>query len=135
MKSKHQARDGHSCDSIEEKVLDNWLFENTFFHEVHKNYPGSRMVSDFLVDDVFLEYAGFAGTKLKSYETKMKRKIDLAKNKQLKLVILYDLRAETLERLQAALSKNESETDTELTGNPVELSLRTCTSVRYEGYS
>ena len=35
--------------------------------------------------------------------------------------------------LKAALL--ESETDIELTGNPLELSIRTCTSNRCEGYN
>lgn len=135
LKGNYRAIDGHECDSKEEMFLDNWLHKHGFPHEVHVRYPRTRMTCDFAVGDILLEYAGFAGTNLKSYRKKIERKIKYAQDNELKLIILYDLRKQTLAHLQAALSKAESETDIELTGNPLELSLRTRTSNRYEGYS
>lgn len=57
----------------------------------------------------------------------------MQKKEKIKLIIVYDLTEITLMRLEAALLKNKSETDTELTGNPLELSIRTYDSDVHKG--
>ena len=54
------SKDGHLCDSIEESMVDDWLFDNDIKHIVHRQYPDSKMNMDFYLPDhnIILEYAG-----------------------------------------------------------------------------
>ena len=78
MRKKWKAHDGHMCDSESEMILDNWLFKNNFHHEIHKSYPNSKMVSDFYVNNIYIEYAGL--TKNWKHSKKYNQKITKIKS-------------------------------------------------------
>lgn len=62
MRSRIMAKDGHLCDSYEESLVDNILYELNIKHDVHKTYPGTKLICDFKVgDNIYIEYIGFAG--------------------------------------------------------------------------
>lgn len=64
MRTRIVAKDGHLCDSYEESLVDNILYELNIKHDVHKKYPGSNYVCDFKVgENIYIEYTGFAGVK------------------------------------------------------------------------
>lgn len=47
---KYIANDGHKCDSLAEKIIDDWLHKRNIFHERSVKYPGNYgLTVDFLV--------------------------------------------------------------------------------------
>ncbi|KKT51031.1 MAG: hypothetical protein UW44_C0018G0001, partial [Candidatus Collierbacteria bacterium GW2011_GWB2_44_22] len=45
---KYIANDGHRCDSLSEKIVDDWLFARNIKHQVHIKYPWHNgMSADF----------------------------------------------------------------------------------------
>lgn len=101
------ALDKHRCDSIEEGVLDNYLYKNNIKHEVHKKYPYHKYLNkyglkcDFYIPDkdLYIEYAGLADSSatknkwkkmiLSKYYKKLELKQSLANILNLKLLIVY----------------------------------------------
>jgi hypothetical protein len=109
IKSKYVSDDGHECDSKEERVVDNFLYENGYQHSVHINYPSSKMICDFKVKDLYVEYAGLVNcgdSRQKKYIEKLEKKKQYALENGLKLYILYDTKKESLKQLRAALDGN-----------------------------
>lgn len=83
---KHVARDGHKCDSIAEKIIDEWLYSKGIPHERSVPYPeGNRLTCDFVVNKTFIEFFGLKG-ELKAYDRLANLKIKLSKKHKLKLV-------------------------------------------------
>ena len=86
---KYIANDGHKCDSLSEKIIDDWLYARKIEHEINYPYPGSEGFSaDFKVGDYWIEFFGLSGQHKKYDELKFK-KINLAKIHNLKIVEIY----------------------------------------------
>ncbi|MCL5407436.1 MAG: hypothetical protein M1429_03000 [Patescibacteria group bacterium] len=85
---RHRAFDGHYCDSFAEFVIDNWLYQHNIPHQIHVRYPNSAMSSDFLINNVRIEFLGLAGQH-KKYDQLLKRKRKLIKKHNLKIIEIY----------------------------------------------
>ena len=87
MFAKHYvAKDGHKCDSMAEKIVDDWIFAKQVEHKVHVPYPWHNgMKCDFLVDDTWIEIFGLEGNS-KRYDELKKKKLELIKLYNLNLV-------------------------------------------------
>ena len=58
----HLANDGHHCDSLAEKIIDDWLFKRKIKHERSILYPGKRHLTvDFMIGDYWIEFFGLYG--------------------------------------------------------------------------
>lgn len=80
----HIAKDGHKCDSLAERIVDDWLYNRNIKHEIHVYYPwNNRMKCDFKVDTFWIEIFGLAT---------QDQKYDLLKKKKLRFVRQYGLR-------------------------------------------
>lgn len=86
--NKHIARDGHKCDSLAEKIIDDWLFERKIKHETKVPYNHRRMTADFKIDDVYIEFFGLQG-EVKSYDRLIKEKEQLWKERNLEIIKIY----------------------------------------------
>lgn len=83
---KYVSRDGHMCDSLAEKILDEWLYSKEIPHERSVHYPEeTRMTCDFQVGKYFIEFFGLDG-KHKEYSRLANRKRILAKKYNLNLI-------------------------------------------------
>ena len=89
MFAKHQlARDGHKCDSIVEKIVDDWLYAKKIKHDVHVPYPWHNgMKCDFLIGDIWIEIFGLEGEHQR-YDELKREKLRLVKQHRLKLSFL-----------------------------------------------
>ena len=86
---KFTALDGHRCDSLSEKIVDDWLFTQNITHEVHARYPWKNgMSADFKVRDYWIEMFGLCG-QLKKYDYLMATKLEKIKEYKLNLISLY----------------------------------------------
>lgn len=87
MFAKHYlAIDRHKCDSMAEKIVDDWLYTHKIDHQVHVPYPWHNgMKCDFLVGDTWIEIFGLEGNQ-KRYDTLKKEKLQLIKQCQLRLL-------------------------------------------------
>lgn len=105
MFAKHYlAKDGHKCDSMAEKIVDDWLCTHKIEHHIHVPYPWKNgMKCDFLVGDTWIEIFGLEGN-LARYDVLKKEKLELIKNQKLKLfaVTLKDVYSK--KRLKTKLS-------------------------------
>ncbi len=86
MFSKHYlANDGHKCDSMAEKIVDDWLYIREIEHRVHVPYPWNNgMKCDFLIDNTWVEIFGLEGN-VARYDELKREKLDLIKTHKLKL--------------------------------------------------
>lgn len=89
MFAKHcMANDGHRCDSLAEKIVDDWLYTRKIRHRVHVRYPwGNGMKCDFLVGKIWIEIFGLAGEHAQ-YDNLKKQKLRLIKKYRLRLIKL-----------------------------------------------
>lgn len=87
MFAKHyQANDGHRCDSLAEKIVDDWLFARKIKHQINVPYPfDNGMTGDFLVEDVWIEIFGLAGEH-KRYDELKAEKLKLVRGHNLTLI-------------------------------------------------
>lgn len=86
---KFTANDGHRCDSLSEKIIDDWLFARKIQHQTKVKYPWKNsMTADFKVGDYWIELFGLCG-QLKSYDNLMKLKLENIKKYKLKLISLH----------------------------------------------
>jgi len=81
------AKDGHSCNSLAEAKIDDYLFENKINHEKEPRYPGTTWRADFKVGEVYIEYFGLTGNK--KYDEKTKAKIEYANENSIDLISIY----------------------------------------------
>lgn len=88
--SKHfTANDGHPCDSLSEKIIDDWLSARKIPHEVKIKYPWNNgMSADFKIGEYWVELFGLTG-QLQSYDRLMKIKLEKVKEYNLNLIGLY----------------------------------------------
>lgn len=83
---KHVAKDGHKCDSLAEKIIDEWLHSKNIPHERSVAYPKSKkMTCDFGVNDFFIEFFGLEGQH-KDYTKIVHKKRRMSKKCGLKLI-------------------------------------------------
>ncbi|MFH1561266.1 MAG: hypothetical protein ABID04_01660 [Patescibacteria group bacterium] len=86
---KYIAKDGHKCDSLSERIIDDWLFRRGINHQINVAYPGGdRLTVDFLVGDYWIEFFGLSGEH-RRYDWLKNRKKKVAKHYSLNLVELY----------------------------------------------
>ncbi len=85
---KFIANDGHKCDSLAEKIIDDWLFSRKIKHKVNYPYPGNRFTVDFKVKNYWIEFFGLSGQLVK-YDQLKQEKLNLIKNKNLSLISIY----------------------------------------------
>jgi len=69
------AVDGHTCFSLGEKTIDDWLRRNEVDHTREPHYPDSRYRADFLVGRTLVEYFGLAGNGEYDRKTAEKRRL------------------------------------------------------------
>lgn len=86
---KFIAKDGHTCHSFTEKVIDDWFFAHDIKHERHVCYRGTKFTADFLIEpNVFIEFFGLAGAQ-KSYDAIIEKKRYLSKKLKYQLIEIY----------------------------------------------
>jgi len=88
-KIRVKCNDGHMADSISEKMVDEWLFENKIKHERSKIYPGNNGMfnCDFYLPDydIWLEYFGLIG-QVEEYDKGVELKRQIAKDNNLNFI-------------------------------------------------
>lgn len=82
------ANDGHTCNSIAEKIIDDYLYEKGIVHERNVLYPKGIYTADFRIGNKLIEYFGLAGEH-KRYDELRKIKKKMAKKYKLDLVEVY----------------------------------------------
>lgn len=82
------ANDGHICDSIAEKVIDDYLSRRKIKHERNIFYPRGKYTFDFKIGNIYVEYFGLAGEH-KRYDELRKIKQRIAKKSDLQFVEIY----------------------------------------------
>jgi len=86
---KFIANDGHKCDSLSEKIIDDWLYARNMKHEINFPYPGSDgFTVDYKIGKYWIEFFGLSGQHEK-YDVLKFRKINLAKKYKLKIIEIY----------------------------------------------
>jgi hypothetical protein len=88
------SKDGHVCNSLSERIVDDWLFDNHIEHEKEPSYPsivreiiGANVRADWKVGDIYIEYFGLQV--IKSYAKKTASKILACQAGNVFLVPLY----------------------------------------------
>ena len=86
---KYFAKDGDKCDSLAEKIIDDYLSERKIEHVRNFPYPGNDgFTADFKIDDFWVEFFGLSG-QLKRYDKLKRKKLKLAKKLGIKLIEIY----------------------------------------------
>ncbi len=86
---KYYSADGHLCDSLAEKIIDEYLFRHKIIHEKNIPYPENyKLTTDFKVNNVFIEYFGLAN-EIKGYDQTIKRKRIICKKYHITLLEIY----------------------------------------------
>jgi len=85
---KHVANDGHRCDSLAEKIIDDWLYARNVHHERNVPYFNTKFTADFKVNDIIIEFFGLHG-QLKRYDVLMRKKMKLIQQHHLKLISIF----------------------------------------------
>lgn len=86
---RYMAKDGHGCDSLTEKIIDDWLASRHIAHMRNVPYPeGKRLTADFVVGKRWIEFFGLAG-ELKEYDRLLRLKRRISDKYRLNLVELY----------------------------------------------
>lgn len=86
--NKYIANDGHKCDSLAEKVIDDWLSFKGIKHKTKIPYNYNGMTADFKVNGILIEFLGLTG-QLKKYDRLVKIKEKLWKEQNLKVIKIY----------------------------------------------
>jgi len=86
---KFIANDGHKCDSLSEKIIDDWLNARKIEHKINVPYPGNnRFTADFVVGNYWIEFFGLSGEH-ERYDELKKQKVGVAKDHALDLIEIY----------------------------------------------
>ncbi|GEM_PF-717675 len=86
------ANDGHVCNSLAERTIDDWLSAHRIQHEKEPEYPyhmylnTTKMRADWQVRDIMIEYAGLMSEP--SYAAKIKAKQELANEFHLQIIVI-----------------------------------------------
>lgn len=92
---KCRSKDGHLCNSLVEKIIDEFFVDNNITHEKEPKYPVDDeynplglLRADWLIsDNIFVEFFGLS--KKENYFKKMEIKLNLAQKHDLNLIALY----------------------------------------------
>ena len=101
---KYIAKDGDKCDSLAEKIIDDYLLKRGIEHI--RNYPSpghEGFTADFKVGECWIEFFGLSG-QLKRYDQLKRRKIKLAKESNLNLIKIYPKDLFPVSRLDKIIS-------------------------------
>jgi hypothetical protein len=97
------AKDGHTCYSLDEQRIDDWLYTHSLVHEREPVYPhhpnlnpSGKRRADWKVHETFIEYFGLVGDP--EYEKKMSGKIILAQQFSIPLIAIYPSDIEKLDQ-------------------------------------
>lgn len=83
------AKDGHKCDSLSEKIIDDWLSRRQIDHMRSVPYPDhEQFTADFVVNKYWIEFFGLSG-ELMRYDYLMRKKLRIAKNLKLNLIKIF----------------------------------------------
>lgn len=86
---KHIAKDGHKCDSLAEKIIDDWLYNHGINHKRSIAYPGNPALTvDFIIEDYWVEFFGLVGEH-RRYDELRGKKLQLVKIHKLKFIEIY----------------------------------------------
>ncbi len=86
---KYIANDGHKCDSLAEKIIDDWLYRRKIKHKRRISYPEEKkLTADFVIRNNWVEFYGLKG-EIKDYDELIKRKRKLCKKYNLPLIEIY----------------------------------------------
>jgi len=89
---KFIANDGHKCDSLAEKIIDDWLYARKIKHRINVPYSGNTsnppLTADFVVENLWIEFFGLNGEHVK-YDLNRKKKLKLVKTHYLNLIEIY----------------------------------------------
>lgn len=85
---KYTANDGHKCDSLAEKIIDDWLTARKIPHERNIKYFNTRFTADFKIDNTLIEFFGLHN-QLKRYDYLMEKKLNMVKENKLNFIPLY----------------------------------------------
>lgn len=85
---KYTAKDGHICDSLSEKIIDDWFSARKIAHERNVRYPNPKFTVDFKVKDFWVEFFGLHH-EFKIYDELMKEKLKDVKKNNLKLIAIF----------------------------------------------
>ena len=85
---KHIAKDGHKCDSLSEKIIDDWLYLKSITHEIHIPYHHNNMTADLKINNIFIEFIGLQGVS-RVYDRHLMQKENLWKEKGLQVITIY----------------------------------------------
>lgn len=89
MFAKHQiANDGHICDSLAEKLIDDYLYNKNIQHQRCVSYPESECTADFKIGDTLVEYFGLVGEH-KRYDELREIKRESVKKFRLNLIEIF----------------------------------------------
>lgn len=91
------AKDGHTCRSRSEQIIDNFLFENKINHSIEPLYPKDeelnptgKLRADWLINgNVFVEFFGLMQDN--KYREKRDKKVALAKKLNIKMIEIYNI--------------------------------------------
>ncbi|MGO8753838.1 MAG: hypothetical protein ACLQHK_01250 [Gallionellaceae bacterium] len=103
------ALDGHTCLSLGEKTIDDYLYRRGIPHHKEPKYPEGNYRADFLVGDVFIEYFGLTGDA--TYDVRAKEKIRLCKVHGIRLIALYPKDLITMANIEKRLGELEQQTN------------------------
>jgi hypothetical protein len=105
MFSKRQiANDGHICDSLAERIIDNWLSVKRISHERNVRYPDSPYTADFSINGKLVEFFGLAG-EIKEYDEIVVIKRKICARLKIPLVEIYPRDLFPTEKLSLILNK------------------------------
>lgn len=86
---KYIAKDGDKCDSLAEKIIDDYLSRRKIRHIRSYPYPGKDgFTVDFKIGKFWIEFFGLSG-QLKRYDHLKRRKLRLVKNLGINLIKIY----------------------------------------------
>lgn len=85
---KYIANDGHKCDSLAERIIDDWLTANKINHERSVPYGENNMTADFRIKNIFIEFIGLKG-QFKKYDETLAKKMNMWKTHKFKVITIY----------------------------------------------
>lgn len=97
------AKDGHTCHSLDEQRIDDWLHAHHLDHEREPIYPqhpslnpAGKRRADWKVKGIYVEYFGLVGDP--EYENRMDEKILLAQEFNISLIAIFPSDIENLDK-------------------------------------
>ncbi|OGH07588.1 MAG: hypothetical protein A2W22_00960 [Candidatus Levybacteria bacterium RBG_16_35_11] len=99
------ANDGHECDSLSEKIIDDWLYARAVEHKRSVVYPSNhKLTVDFLIGDYWVEFFGLY-KQHKRYDRLRKEKLKIAKANKIALIGIYPKDLFPINKLDKVLAR------------------------------